>query len=352
MTSTVHDSTATELDALRELADDLFVSISDPHLHSLQTTLPYSPESWKLLYESGLALITTPESAGGSGGGVAEASVVLDRSGYHALPAPLVETDLLASWLLGFHGAGTSYHPMTAIQVDWSPGDLRAGELVLDRVPWGRVASEILVVGDRFVGRVRTARAKIDPLGDLAGQRYAEVHVPVQALEVVPTSTDLRIEYTTRGAWARSEQICGALERILDLGIAHVTERHQFGRPIGRFQAVQELMSRSAGLVTTAKAAAAHATTVIAQHGFDADSSRTAVSIAKIQAGRAAVTVSRDVHQAHGAIGFTLDHQLRHFTTRALAWNRDFGMPASWARELGREALESGMSVWEFAESH
>ncbi|WP_213575693.1 acyl-CoA dehydrogenase family protein [Rhodococcus sp. USK13] len=352
MTSTVHGSTTAELDALRELTNDLFGSITRPHLHSPQTTLPYSSEAWDLLGESGLTLLTTPESAGGSGGGITEAALMLDRTGYHALPAPLFETDLLASWLLGLHGTDASSAPMTAVQVDWSPGDLRAGKIVLNRVPWGQIASDILVAGDRFVGRIRTADAKIEPVGDLVGEHYADVSVSVEALEVVPTSTDTRSEYLTRGAWARSEQICGALERILDLGIAHVTERHQFGRPIGKFQAVQELISRSAGLVTTAKAATAHAAAVVAQEGFDADSSRIAVSIAKIQAGRAATVVSRDIHQAHGAIGFTLDHQLRHFTTRALAWNRDFGTSTQWSKELGRRALGSGMSVWEFAVAH
>ncbi|MDV7241884.1 MULTISPECIES: acyl-CoA dehydrogenase family protein [Rhodococcus] len=352
MTSTVHGSTTAELDALRELTDDLFGSITRPHLHSPQTTLPYSSEAWDLLGESGLTLLTTPESAGGSGGGITEAALMLDRTGYHALPAPLFETDLLASWLLGLHGTDASSAPMTAVQVDWSPGDLRAGKIVLNRVPWGQIASDILVAGDRFVGRIRTADAKIEPVGDLVGEHYADASVSVETLEVVPTSTDTRSEYLTRGAWARSEQICGALERILDLGIAHVTERHQFGRPIGKFQAVQELISRSAGLVTTAKAATAHAAAVVAQEGFDADGSRIAVSIAKIQAGRAATVVSRDIHQAHGAIGFTLDHQLRHFTTRALAWNRDFGTPTQWSKELGRRALGSGMSVWEFAVAH
>lgn len=342
--ATTSPSGSDELAALRELADDLFGSIADPLLNVPDLVLPYSSDTWRLLSESGLTLLTTPESAGGSGARVTDSAVVLERSGYHALPAPLAETDLLASWLLARCDADIPTGPMTAAIVSTSSSDAAT----LDPTPWLRIADHVVVAGPGMIALAAVDKDSVIPAGDLAGQHGGRLLLQPDAVNVLDDSADVRDEFIVRGAWARSAQICGALERSLDLAIAHVTQRQQFGRPIGKFQAVQELIARSAGALTTAKAASAHATAVVEAHGFDSPIARDAVAVAKIQAGHAAASVSRDVHQAHGAIGFTLDHQLRHFTSRALAWNRDFGLPLFWEKELGRRALESGDTLWEF----
>lgn len=352
MTSTLPAPTADELDALRELADDMFASIVEPHLHSQQVALPWSLDAWHVLAESGLTLLTTPESAGGSGAGFTEASVLLDRAGYHALPAPLAESDLLAAWLLTRIGRTPPGSPTTAVCVDLKHSRISAEKITLHDVPWGAIATNIVVVGEDFVGYLPADSTVLSPLGDLAGENYATVRFDGAALDTTVVSEDLRPEFRVRGAWARSIQICGALERALDLALAHVTERRQFGRAIGKFQAVQDLIARSVGLLTTAKAASSHAVAVAAETGFGSEATAIATTVAKIQAGRAAVGVSRNVHQAFGAIGFTLDHQLRHSTTRALSWNRDFGTATEWSIRLGRSVMQSSDSVWEFAVEH
>ncbi|MGW0043314.1 acyl-CoA dehydrogenase family protein [Rhodococcus sp. NPDC003348] len=351
MTTTLHTPSADELDALRELADDMFAAIVEPHLHSPTVMLPFEPNAWDLLGTSGLTLLTTPESSGGSGAGFVEASVLLDRAGFHALPAPLGETDLLASWLLTRIGRNSSGGPAVALPVDLPLSQLADSEAVAS-APWAAVASELVLVGPDFIAAVPHEQATVTPVGDLAGEHSATVRVSGRDLDPMPASSDLRDELRVRGAWIRSIQTCGALERALDLAISHVTERHQFGRPLAKFQAVQDLIARSVGLLTTAKAATAHAVTVAADEGFATENAFVATAAAKISAGQAAVGVSRNVHQALGAIGFTLDHQLRHFTTRALAWNRDFGTPTEWSAQLGRHALGSGLSVWEYAVAH
>lgn len=352
MTSTVHIPTTDELDALRELTDDMFTSIVEPHLHSQEVALPFSSDAWRLLGESGLTLLTTPESSGGSGAGLTEASVLLDRAGFHALPAPLAENDLLGAWLLTRIGRTPPESPTTVGCVELTHAQVTAENITMAGVPWGTVAANIIVVGRDFVGLLPTERAQISPVGDLAGECYATVRISGSDLDTTAVSGDFREELQVRGAWARSIQICGALDRALDLAITHVTERHQFGRAIGKFQAVQDLIARSTGLLTTAKAASSHAVTVASETGFDSPATSIATAVAKIQAGRAAVGVGRNVHQAFGAIGFTLDHQLRHFTTRALAWNRDFGTPTEWSIHVGRCAVHSGDSVWRFAVAH
>ncbi|WP_458682529.1 acyl-CoA dehydrogenase family protein [Prescottella equi] len=349
MTSTLHVPTTDELDALSKLADDMFATIVEPHLHSPAVALPYSAGAWRLLGESGLTLLTTSESSGGSGAGLIESSVLLGRAGFHALPAPLGETDILAAWALSQIGTAPSGDPSVAVPVDLTYLQIASAEVEVPAVAWGAVASDIVVVGHDFVGLLPHTRTTVTAVGDLAGEHSATLRFHGRDLAMTQVPADLRGELRTRGAWVRSIQISGALERALDLAITHVSERHQFGRPLAKFQAVQDLVARSVGLLTRAKAAAAHAVTIAAADGFASESASVATAVAKIEAGGAAVGVSRNVHQSFGAIGFTLDHQLRHFTTRALAWNRDFGTPVEWATDLGRRVLDSDRSVWEFA---
>src|SRR3954463_91871 len=99
MTMTANDSA--DLLAVRELADDILSSGTEPMLDVQTVGLEYSPALWHVLDDSGLTLLTPPESRGGTGAGLSELAVVLESTGYHAAPVPLAEHDLLASWLLG-----------------------------------------------------------------------------------------------------------------------------------------------------------------------------------------------------------------------------------------------------------
>jgi acyl-CoA dehydrogenase len=85
----------------------------------------------------------------------------------------------------------------------------------------------------------------------------------------------------------------------------------------------------------------------VTTQGFTGSVSALAVAVAKAQSARATATVSRATHQVHGAIGFTLDHQLRHFTLRALAWRGEFGNERFWERRIGEIVLASGAdALW------
>jgi alkylation response protein AidB-like acyl-CoA dehydrogenase len=69
--------------------------------------------------------------------------------------------------------------------------------------------------------------------------------------------------------------------------------------------------------------------------------------VAKSQAARAAGVNDRTAHQVHGAIGFTLDHQLRHYPLRMQAWRSEFGDERHWERRVGEITLAAGApDVW------
>ena len=128
-------------------------------------------------------------------------------------------------------------------------------------------------------------------------------------------------------------QIAGALERALQLTVEHVTNRKQFGFPLVHFQAVAHELAQLAEETAAARAAA---------DGAAADPQRGKVAAAKIRCGEAATKGSEIAHQLHGAIGFTEEHPLRHFT--AILWQaRDrFGTEAEWAIQLGCDVAAAG----------
>jgi acyl-CoA dehydrogenase len=141
--------------------------------------------------------------------------------------------------------------------------------------------------------------------------------------------------------------LAGAAGRALELTLRHTAEREQFGRPLGRFQAVQQQAAELAAEVAAVRAAADAAVELCAAEGVGDERAGLAVAAAKIQAGRGAGVVARIAHQLHGAIGFTGEHSLGLFTRRLWAWRDEAGDEAEWARELGDLALAAGSGgIW------
>ena len=135
----------------------------------------------------------------------------------------------------------------------------------------------------------------------------------------------------------RSAQMAGALQSVLETSVQYARERVQFGRPIGRFQAVQQNLALLAGQAAAATAAA-EAAIEAAAHNLDSP----AVAAAKIRAGEAAGIGAAIAHQVHGAIGFTQEHRLHYLTRRLWSWRDEFGNEAYWARRLGGEVVAAG----------
>ncbi|MFB1298542.1 acyl-CoA dehydrogenase family protein [Mycobacterium sp. pW049] len=338
----------TELEALGELADDIFAAATEPVLDVQEVALAFDAKLWATLHESGLTLLTTPESDGGSGAGPKEAAVLLESAGFHAAPVPLAENDLLAGWLLRQAGLALRDGPLAAAICPVGPLDNRL-EATADSAAWAAVAEHLVVAGNGFVAVLGRDEYAVDDGTDIAGQPAGRIRISTDltADQIGHTTGPILFELFQRGAFSRALQTCGALRRALELSCEHVLQREQFGRPIAKFQAVQQLVADSAGALALAKAAADFATEIASTHGFGTAHMEFAVAVAKIESARAATVVARNAHQAHGAIGFTLDHRLRHFTGRALAWRSEFGSQRFWEQRLGEIALRSEGTVWD-----
>ncbi len=139
------------------------------------------------------------------------------------------------------------------------------------------------------------------------------------------------------GAAIRTVQIAGALGRILPLCIGYVQTRVQFGRPIGKFQAIQQSMAILAGQCAAAGAAADMAAEALA-----GTLDPVVIGAAKARAGEAASVAAGLAHQVHGAIGFTQEYELHPLTRRLWSWRDEFGNEAEWNAVVGRAALAAG----------
>ncbi|MFA1542248.1 acyl-CoA dehydrogenase family protein [Actinomadura monticuli] len=295
-------------------------------------------EPWAALAESGLALVGVPEEAGGSGGSLADAAVVLRAAGRRAVSVPLAETGWLAGRLLAEAGLPVPSGVLTAASGE-AGIDGRTVRGTLRRVPWGRSAHRIVVVADGAVAVVDPARAQITEGANVAGEPRDDVVLSgVEAEAVAPCAVDAA-ELRRRGALARAVQLTGAMGRALDLSVRYAREREQFGRPLGRFQAVQQMLAELAGEAAVAD--------VAARAAVRAPDDPAAVAAAKANASRAAGTVAAIAHQVHGALGVTEEHVLRQVTLRLWSWRDEYGNETAWADELGA-AVAAAPDPWAF----
>ena len=314
---------------------------------------------WEALEESALTRAWIPETLGGPGTSLADGFAVARLAGTHAVPAPLAET-LLAGWLASNAGLETPEGSLTVVPVDGASsirlqGDALSGSSA--RVPFARVCGHLVVVfesGDsgstkKGVAIVDRAACAIEPGTSLAGEPSDTVlfdgATPIA--RSVPTTVNLAERLRRMGATVRSQQMAGALEGCLEQSLQYAADRHQFGRPIAKFQAVQHNLAVLAGEVAAATTSADAAASAIARHGIEDERTFLAVAAAKIRCGQAAGAGAAIAHQVHGAMGFTREYSLQHRTRRLWAWRDEFGPETVWAIELGRHvAQRGGDTLW------
>jgi alkylation response protein AidB-like acyl-CoA dehydrogenase len=121
-----------------------------------------------------------------------------------------------------------------------------------------------------------------------------------------------------------------------------VKTRHQFGRPIGSFQAVKHQLAHATALVSMAGRSARSALYFVARR--DARADETAV-LARICAVEAESEANRVALQTHGGIGFTYEHDLQLWLKRGKALEQSHGGHRELARRAGAAAVEGKVSA-------
>ena len=301
------------------------------------------PALWQALDELGLVRLTGSEAAGGSGAGWYEAAELLSAAARHGVRTPLAEHDLLACWLLEANAMPCDRAVRTVALLD--------DRGVADGVPWGGDAEHIVLVWrcpDHYrVLDADPAELRMTRGTNMIGEPRDRVHADVSPEAGVPVAADLIDQLRRKCALVRAIQLCAALDRILALSIDHATTRSQFGRPLARFQTVQNLISDTAAEAALARAATEAALNAAVASEWSGTNLDFLVAVARSCAGHAASTVVRNAHQVLGAMGTTREHRLHEFTRPALAWRAEYGSVAHWDDAVTRAALGAGATgLW------
>lgn len=295
---------------------------------------------WSNLDELGLVRLTGSEEAGGSGAGWPEAAALLTAAARHAVRIPLAEHDLLGCWLLEAADLPVGGAVRTACVLD--------ADGTANGVPWASTVDSIVAVWPSG-GAYRIAEldatapsVRITAGANMIGEARDAVAVDVTALtgDEVPSATvaELRL----KSALVRAIQVCAALDRVVELAVDHTTSRIQFGRPLAKFQAVQNLIADAAAEAALARAATEAALVAAVTGGWSAPRLEFLVAAARSCAGHATSVVVRNAHQALGAIGTTHEHRLHQYTRPALAWRSEFGSVDYWDGQVADAALRAG----------
>jgi acyl-CoA dehydrogenase len=337
-------------DLLQESARRLFVGHCDQKLVARAEAGEWPDGLWHAIEQAGFAAALVPEEAGGAGVGMADALGVLRAAGGSCAPVPLAET-MVANWLLATSGLSVEPGPHSIAPVSPYHGFVLAREAdgwrltgQAARVPWAHAARSIAVLAlardEPMVVRLRRDQHMPVPGRNLAGEPRDDISVDTRvapdAVAEAPRGFGPE-QLQLLGAVTRTILIAGALASVLDMTVRYAQERVQFGRPIGKFQAIQQSLAVLAGQVAAAGAAADLAQEAAAD-GFHP----LTIAAAKARAGEAASVGAAIAHQVHGAIGFTQEHRLNHRTRRLWSWRDEFGSEATWNRLVGEIAAKAG----------
>ncbi len=304
-----------------DTAGKIFADTCDKPLLDSAEQGAFAQGLWHTIVANGFHQLGTPAS----GTTAADLFAFLQQAGRFAVPLPLAETLIANLWLDG--GDAVS-----------SIGVLH-GERIEEAV-WGHKADRVLGVAPAS-GEVVVADGLtvLDEARNLAGEPCVSVACGTDATRLETDNDPYAVM-----ALGRVNLMAGALQTILELGIQFATERAQFGRAISKFQAIQHSLAVVAAEVAASKRAADAAVDALDDARFVHE-----VAASKGRVGEAVGVVAEQVHQIHGAMGFTHEHRLHHYTRRAWAWRDSYGNEYFWQQRLGRHLAGLGADrVWSF----
>ncbi|POX57187.1 acyl-CoA dehydrogenase [Streptomyces sp. Ru71] len=276
---------------------------------------------WSRLAEAGVFALAVPEQYDGLGPLPVELAVAFTELGRHAAPGPLVETAAAAT-LLNQLGAAEAAGA-------WLPGIASGKAAVTLSIPSldapfaldADAADAVLVVdGDelRLAESHGPLQRSTDPARRLARPQAGTVIARGPRVRAAAAhATDIAMLTT-------AAQALGVGRALLAGTVEHVTQRAQFGVPLGSFQAVKHRLADTLIALEFAEPLVhAAALTLGAPSGNHTD-----LAAAKLTACEAAHTAARTALQLHGALGYTDELPLSLWIRKAGALRSAWGTPA------------------------
>jgi alkylation response protein AidB-like acyl-CoA dehydrogenase len=318
---------------------------------------------WAVLAELGAPALVVPEAAGGLGLGDVDLVGLLEEAGRACLPEPLLETAGLAAPTLA---ALLPERAAAAALASLVEDDTRFAVGGIDVTTVGPVsATEVSADGTLRTPRVAGARdADLFLLACRDDESGWQLHaVPATSCAVHPTpalsatrdlstvqwplASETLLAYgvaaeavvgllADRAAAGTAALLVGLADRMVTMAAMYAKERHQFGRPVGSFQAVKHHLANARVALEFARPATYRAAWSLehAQPTLSHDA-----SMAKAMASGAAELAARVALQVHGAIGYTWECDLHFFLKRSWALSRAWGDAATHRRLVLAHAL-------------
>jgi alkylation response protein AidB-like acyl-CoA dehydrogenase len=272
---------------------------------------------------TGLLALLVDEAHGGLGLDATTMVPALEQVGYAGAPGPVVDTVTLAAPLLA-----AADHPATE--------QVLAGERVVATglgraggpVPHAQIADLFLLEHDGAAHVFTRDEVEVEPVAAVDGARRLARVRPVAA------GSQLGEGDQRAATLGTAAELVGLGQRMLDLTVAYVQQREQFGSPVGAFQAVKHQLADAKKALAFARPAVRRAGYVLDQGSEHATRD---VSIAKAVASDAADLTSRVAIQCHGAIGYTVEYDLHLYAKRTWALLADRGDATSHRLQVADE---------------
>ena len=317
--------------ALRDAVRAILSRLCPPEAVRAAWHQPPDPRPWQALAEAGALTTLVAEADGGLGLDETFLVAVLEEAGRSALPHPLTETALVAAPLgvldrmvatdLGTVGAAARATSASAepFHEQSEPSGAPASPIV----PAATYADGFLLASG--AGELRFFEAgevDLEPVDTVDASRHCARVRPHTAGELVTGDAGAVAAAFDRGALGTAAQLVGLSRAMLELTVTYVTQRHQFGKPVGSFQAVKHHLADARLQIEFAAPAVLYAAYAMAHRQDDASRS---VSQAKYLSGAAAAATGRAALQCHGAVGYTTEYDLHLFLKRSWALARAWG---------------------------
>lgn len=281
--------------------------------------LGFDPVQWTAMVELGWSELEPLELA-----------LVADELGRGAVPSPLVVTGALRNALPELAAAASRNAILTLAEVA-TDGANKFASYVL--VPYASHAHRIVVATDSglMVLDPAVANWSVEREQVIGGDAMFRLDGDLAAAELIPGDLATVLDHLAITTLAYAT---GAAEIALTLSVQHAKDRHQFGRPVGSFQAVAHRCADMRAEIDACRVLGQRAAWAL-DRGTDATFE---VSSALGYAKDALRRVAMHAHQVHGAIGFSTEHDLHLFTRRIKAFELSYGSTA-WHQERFAQAL-------------
>ena len=318
----------------------------------------YDPGTWKRMAELGWMGLLLPGEYEGSGADFMDLVVLMEEMGRNILPGPFFSTVALAALpIMDFGSKDQQAEQLPRIASgetiwtlainedpsDWGFSRIRTSVQSADRacvlngkktmVPYANIADYMLVLArirkgtalekglTLFIVDMKKPGIEVAVIPTITGETLCQVkfkNVLLSADDILGTAgaaENMVRQLLDKAALLKCAEVSGACQAVLEMTVAYAGDRQQFGKPIGTFQVIQhrlvDMLMQVEGLQYLVCQAA-----WLMSIGSDCSAQ---IAMAKVKANKVYQCVALDGIKVHGAIGFSIDHDIGLYYRRVLA---------------------------------